>query len=191
MAKGSVWERECSKMLSLWATAGTRDDVIWRTSGSGSRWSNRRKRGNDTYNQAGDLCATDPCAQFLFDFLLVECKRGYAKGKPSDSINVLYWLDRPVNTKPPLLAQWWEKADKERLKAGRSRVVLLFRRTGKRACIVLERDLMGDLEDYNGQYTHHVIALYMAGGPTLLVCDLEKWLEWCPPEAIKRMQETY
>jgi hypothetical protein len=191
MAKGSEWERECSKILSLWATEGARDDVVWRTAGSGSRWATRRKRGSDTYNQAGDLCATDPCAQFLFDFLLVECKRGYAKGKPSESINVLYWLDRPSNTKPPLLAQWWEKADEERLRAGRSRAVLLFRRTGKRACIVLERDLMGDLEDYIGQYKHHVIALYMAEGPTLLICDLEKWLEWCQPEAIKRMQETY
>lgn len=190
MAKGTEWERDCSRMLSLWCTGGERDDVIWRTSGSGSRHTARYKVGKDTYNQAGDLCATDPIAQFLFDFTLVECKRGYAKSRPSESINVLYWLDRPVNTKPPLLLRWWDKAEVERLQAGRSRVIILFRRTGKRACIMMERAWLGELEDYNGRYPHHVITLSMVDRGALVICDLEAWLAWCPPETIKALQEV-
>lgn len=202
MAKGGVWERECAKMLSLWWTDGERDDTIWRTSGSGSRFTTRKKQGKGTYNAAGDLCATDPIAQPLFDFLLIECKRGYAKERPSGSINVLYWLDRPHGTKKPLLYQWWIKADQERLDAGRSRAVVVFKRTGKRACIMMEGDWFAELIKYNGIYSGMVIDLQWniitrdvvkrapnsAGRKHLVIVDLGFFLDWCPPDTIKQLQ---
>ena len=199
MGKGETWERECAKLLSLWWTGGERDDTMWRTSGSGSRFTTRRKQGKDTYNAAGDLCATDPIAQPLFDYLLIECKRGYAKDRPSESINVLYWLDRPHGTKPPLLYQWWEKANQERLAAGRSEALIIFKRTGKRACLMMDGDwLYQDLTPMNGHYSGMVISmtwdwitLHMGRDQVnqhVVIVDLEYFLDWCPPETIRQMQ---
>ncbi|KKM79618.1 hypothetical protein LCGC14_1348160 [marine sediment metagenome] len=198
MPKGGDWERECAKQLSLWWTNGERDDTIWRTSGSGSRFTTRRKQGIDTYNAAGDLCATDPIAQPLFDFLLIECKRGYAKGRPSESINVLYWLDRPPGTKAPLLYQWWEKANQERIAAKRSEAVIIFKRTGKRACIMMDGDWYHNLLPMNGPYKGTVIDIQWDDGAPgmpetwrhrhIVIADLRFFLDWCPPETIRQMQ---
>lgn len=73
--KGSSYEREISKKLSLWLSEGKRDDILWRTQNSGGRFTIRRKKGIDTQNQDGDITSTDPSAQFFSDIFTVELKR--------------------------------------------------------------------------------------------------------------------
>ena len=197
MAKGGEWERDASKLLSLWWTEGERDDVIWRTAGSGARATVRRKVGKGTANACGDLCYTDEVAKPLFDFMLIECKRGYAKARPSDSINVLYWLDRPTNTNPPLLYRWWHKLDKERQAAGAHHAVILFRRTGKQACIMMEYELFSSMAQYCKNYTglNLVISLPNKTHPwpeeEYVIINLEQFLEWVSPQTITLMLEDY
>jgi hypothetical protein len=58
--KGSGFEREICKALSLWATKGMRDDVFWRSSLSGGRATVGRKTGKEMAHVAGDLCAVRP-----------------------------------------------------------------------------------------------------------------------------------
>jgi hypothetical protein len=48
MAKGSSFEREIAKLLSLWWSEGMRDDVFYRSHASGGRFTMRRKSGKDT-----------------------------------------------------------------------------------------------------------------------------------------------
>jgi len=79
MAKGSSFEREICKQLSLWWTEGKRDDVFWRTSTSGGRATQRSKFGQSTFGQYGDVQATDPIGQLLVDTFTIELKRGYSK----------------------------------------------------------------------------------------------------------------
>jgi len=43
MAKGSSFEREICTILSKWWTNNERDDVFWRTAGSGARATTRSK----------------------------------------------------------------------------------------------------------------------------------------------------
>lgn len=43
--KGSVFEREICKALGRWWTDGERDDIFWRTAGSGARATCRLERG--------------------------------------------------------------------------------------------------------------------------------------------------
>jgi len=76
-SKGSSFEREVCKTLSLWWTDGRRDDVFWRTAGSGARATTRRSKGKKTHGQSSDICATDPIGEPLTDLLTIECKRGY------------------------------------------------------------------------------------------------------------------
>ena len=47
-AKGSAYERELCKRISSWFSGGETEDLFWRTSGSGSRATNRRRLGRST-----------------------------------------------------------------------------------------------------------------------------------------------
>lgn len=74
--KGPPFEREIAHSLSRWWTGGERDDLAWRTAGSGARATTRAKKGKSTANAAGDLAATDHLIQPLFDLFAFELKRG-------------------------------------------------------------------------------------------------------------------
>jgi len=78
MAKGSGFEREVAKALSMWWSSYERDDIFWRSSNSGGRATARRKRGKTTQGQAGDIAATDPVGAPLMRWLSIECKDGYS-----------------------------------------------------------------------------------------------------------------
>ncbi len=86
MAKGSNFERDICKQLSLWWSYGKFDDIFWRTSGSGARATVRSKKGQATFGQYGDVQATDPQGQYLIDICTIEIKRGYSKSTFADLI---------------------------------------------------------------------------------------------------------
>ena len=75
--KGPPFERAISKTLSLWISNGERDDLVWRTSGSGARAKTRSKQGKTTANSCGDLKAEDALALPLFADGTFELKNGY------------------------------------------------------------------------------------------------------------------
>jgi hypothetical protein len=55
--KGSAFERSTLKELSTWFSKGERDDIFWRTAGSGARATTRAKTGKMTADSAGDITA--------------------------------------------------------------------------------------------------------------------------------------
>jgi hypothetical protein len=70
-AKGSAFEREIAKQLSLWLTQGRREDVLWRSAMSGGRATVAHRKGKDV-RQCGDLCAVGPeghkfCAKWFIE----------------------------------------------------------------------------------------------------------------------------
>lgn len=85
--KGSQFERELCKEFSLWWTKGKRNDVFWRTSGSGAMAKTRSKHGGFAFGQYGDIQATDPIGQPLIDVCTIELKRGYSGGSIADMID--------------------------------------------------------------------------------------------------------
>ena len=95
--KGSSYEREVCTLLSNWWCG--REDVFWRSSGSGARATVRGKKNRKTAGQHGDVCATDPCGEPLIDLLTIEIKRGYSSFSFQDLI------DRQETS----ALQWWEK----------------------------------------------------------------------------------
>jgi len=78
-SKGSQFEREVSKELSLWWSGGTRLDIFWRTPGSGAMAKTRSKTGGSALGQHGDIQATDPIGQPMIDVCSIELKKGYFK----------------------------------------------------------------------------------------------------------------
>lgn len=103
--KGSSFEREVCKKLSLWISEGKRNDIFWRTAGSGARATTRAKSGQTTCNADGDMCCLDPAYQWFIDSVLVEIKRGYNSWRLDD-----FLLPKP---KKDGIFTVWEKLEKE------------------------------------------------------------------------------
>ncbi len=83
--KGSGFEREMSRLLSLWWTDGKRDDAIWRSASSGALTTVGRGR---YLAHTGDFAATDAEAAPLFDKVIIEAKRGYNRYSVQDLLDV-------------------------------------------------------------------------------------------------------
>jgi hypothetical protein len=72
--KGPAFEREMATAFSLWWTDGERDDIFWRTDGSGGRATNRARKGKTTRYQYGDMTFTDPIGKPLIEYASFEFK---------------------------------------------------------------------------------------------------------------------
>lgn len=72
--KGSKFERDCAKLVSLWVSFGDRDDIYWRTASSGGMATMRAKYGKRADLQVGDLRPETPEASIITDKLILECK---------------------------------------------------------------------------------------------------------------------
>lgn len=129
--KGSKYEREICVMLSKWWTDGKREDVFWRSSGSGARAKTRGRKGRKTAGQHGDVCAIDPVGEPLIDLLTIEIKRGYNKHTIQDLI------DRSASA----ALQWWETTVEQAVEShelsGSFAWLLIVRRDQRTAMVVM------------------------------------------------------
>lgn len=73
-AKGTSFERQVCKMLSVWVTAGLRDDVFWRSAISGGRATVGAKKGKDLSHVSGDICSVHEAGFPLTNAFYIECK---------------------------------------------------------------------------------------------------------------------
>lgn len=88
-AKGSSFERAICKQLSIWWTQDLdtpRDDIFWRSSGSGARATVRHRKGISTANSEGDIVFIDPLGKPLMDLLCIELKCGYGDWSIADHL---------------------------------------------------------------------------------------------------------
>jgi hypothetical protein len=72
--KGSAFEREICKKLSLWVSSNERDDLYWRSAMSGGRASVQFKKGKTNKTQVGDITAIDSEGEILTNNWIIECK---------------------------------------------------------------------------------------------------------------------
>ena len=101
-AKGSGFEREVSKKLSLWWSEGTDDSLFWRTQNSGGRFTVRKKVGLQTDGQIGDIASTSPLSKPFTDTFVVELKS-------YKNINLWSIITGAKGT----LVDWWDKLSNE------------------------------------------------------------------------------
>ena len=107
--KGGAYERSICKRISLWLSDHTRDDLLWRTPGSGSRYTTAETRGRSRRRSkaaataapvahAGDICATSEEAAWFVESFYFEAK-SYAS---------LDWLPLIHNKKSSNVYVWWQ-----------------------------------------------------------------------------------
>jgi hypothetical protein len=111
--KGSAFEREVCKALSLWVSAGRKEDLFWRSAMSGGRATVAQRRGA-LVRQAGDICAVEQAGHSLTSAWYIECK--FYK-----SIKFGEWLIR--DTGP--IKGWWEEARRNARKYGRDPMLIV------------------------------------------------------------------
>ena len=178
-SKGSAFERAICKELSLWWTHGERDDIFWRTAGSGARATVRRGRGCATANSAGDVCALDMVGQPFVDSILVEMKKGYTFG--SERIDVLKMLDALEGRKTCLLQQWLDKAWMEAGQTNRKQAWLIFQRDHAKPILMMPKKALRELDCQGGpSYPYPSITVETTVEVWVLV-SLRDFLGWVGP----------
>ena len=137
--KGSQFEREVAKELSLWWSEGKRDDLFWRTAGSGARATIRMKKGLRTVGSYGDIASTSSKGSALIRKVVFSLKKGYSRGNISRRIDILDIVDKAKKRKS-LIVKFWEEVYHlaDRLN---KHPILIFRRDRSKGCIAFELDV--------------------------------------------------
>ena len=189
--KGSKFERETCVRLSLWWSEGRRDDLFWRSAGSGARAKVRGRRGKQTHGHHGDIVATHPHGEPLIDVLTLELKRGYAGATIHDLIDK---PDRAPKAQP--YDAWIEQAEESHLAAGSLSWGIVSRRDRRDALITLPhvfyeiaRAVLAEVPACHTisrtRYVRH------NGKPiTLWTMRFDEWLEAWTPSDIKHIQRA-
>lgn len=188
-SKGSSFEREIAKMLSLWWTRDLpepRDDIFWRTANSGGRATVRGRKGKGTANSYGDLLAVDPLGQPFIQAFTVELKRGYNRSSLADL------LDRKVKGALTQYEKWLVKLIQTAATAGSRSWMLLARRDQRQTCVYLPASAWEFLE--NGSAINLTSPFFSAevyfplgGSHQLCALPLTEFLQRIRPEDVKRL----
>ena len=120
--KGSSFERDISKRLSLWWTNGRNDAVFWRSSMSGGRATVRGRQGKETKYQSTDITYTDAIGEPLIDLVTIEVKRGYNKHTVADV------LDRTRKSNQTMFEEWHQQVHEAWQNSGSFAWMLITRR---------------------------------------------------------------
>lgn len=181
--KGSKFERKISNLLSLWWTDGKRDDVFWRTSGSGARATARKKTGKSTVGQYGDIGALDPIGLPLIDLFTIELKRGYSN---ETFANIIERHQNP-RVKECQFAKFIQQAEEEHLMAKSFAWLLITKRNAREPIVTMPYYLynLDEMPNYNGT----AIVDYWNGSEydSIVSVTLKEFLEETWPSDLKTL----
>lgn len=102
--KGSAWEREVCRQLSLWIGEGARTDLFVRNVISGGQFTVRSRQG-DSAGVPGDVMAAHPLSYRFLSLFSIECKH-------HASLNLTGFL-HDARMDRSFLAQTYNKAEKQ------------------------------------------------------------------------------
>jgi hypothetical protein len=181
--KGFRWEREFSVLLSKWWTEGKRDDVFWRTGGSGGRATGRRKKGKDTYGQASDTFACDPIGIPFTDTFACELKKGYSKSSPFDA------MDKLDRYKPQVFQQWIAQSEKARANSGSRWWLIVFCRDRRQPMMAFPAKVLKTLPGGKVLSNKRTMLMRIEEGLVAL-CRLDEFMACITPRSIKTLHST-
>lgn len=174
MGKGQDNERDLCKLFSLWWTEGKRDDIFWRTAGSGARARVRTDSGKKVYRGYGDMMAEDLIGQPLINACTFEFKKGYKALSLLDCI--------ASDQKKPVLIQFIQEAEKDAKDAGNI-PILVFQKKYKKTIICIPFFVYSKLKkdqakiQINSWELYHKDILY-----TYILIKLFDFFNWVKPK---------
>lgn len=187
VAKGSNFERDMVKELSLWISHGKRVDVFMR---------NRVRVTEATPNcerQLGDLTSNDLLGIYYTTMFVTECKTGYSKTRKGTRVKNIPWdtldiLDSTKKEENNVLFQFWEQVRTDAELCGK-KPILIFKRDFHVPCACINREVYQLISDYCGYFNHNHIDLKISGiqSDFLRIIRLETFLRWFNPDIIELM----
>jgi len=172
MKKGGKYERLICKRLSLWWTENKRDDIFWRTAGSGGRATQRKKNKQDTYGQHGDVQATDPIGEPLTMLCSIEIKCGYS----SNTFSELLEKNQNPKVKACLYQKFIEQAEIS-AEAGKTYAwIVISKRNGRTPIVIMPMYFYKALKQY---HTIGARVTFDTGGElqTIFITTLDEFLD--------------
>ena len=168
-AKGSEFERKVAKELSLWISNGQTQDLLWRTTLSGGRFST----GKSTEG-AGDLSAlgTSELSKQFSKTICVECKT-YQEVSLTKAF---------LNDKADLI-KWWNQVSGEAIKA--NLVPMLIAKGNRQSTIIIFPIVVHNILGMLGNILEHIIiSNFLIGNVVIYKYDdfieFVKWNEFYP-----------
>lgn len=180
--KGSAFEREICKNLSLWFSHGEREDLFHRTAGSGARSTRRAKRGKRTANSAGDIGYLDAAGKPLMEAITFELKCGY------NNTDTTSLIDTASGRKPPQLLEFIKQAIESGNNAQSKYWAVIHKRNGKQTLIHFPLSLWQRIQRYFcnrdavKQYGYLQITYVLADVREIVSMPFTAFLEVVPPE---------
>lgn len=188
MAKGSAFERELCRKLSLWFSEGQADDWLWRSAGSGSRATTRAKQGKGTRGHGGDIAPTCTEAEPLTRLFSIEAKRGYASATLHDV------FDKPLKASQQQFEKWIQQASDSAEQQSSFSWWLITRRDRRLELITFPLDVKNKLRKYGAEIPPEIDCLYVVTGAfvrlnghtpmRLVTMRLDQFLERVTPDVI-------
>lgn len=204
--KGSAFEREICRTLSLWWTHGKRDDVFWRTAGSGGRGTVRARKGLKTEGMYGDIYAVGKTGRAFLKMFTVEIKRGYPGFRLEDGVFPERMTESRLDGKIRKtkhaceLAQWIEQARSSSFDAGSNSWIIIYKANARDPIVIGEKMWLGDTVQYNigtgarfysqlgGFFEGHLRLSGMKENDVfdIFVCSLGGFLRCVTPEQVRK-----
>lgn len=176
MKKGSAFERLMCKYLSEWWSEGKRDDIFYRTSGSGARATQRSKSRKKTYGQYGDVQAIDPIGEPLTKVCTIEIKRGYSKYTFADLLE----KSQNPKVKTCLMQQFVEQAEKSCEDASTYAWIIISKRNGRTPIVLMPYYLYKQIHCYYNNYAKMTFNNSDNDAQSIFVTTLDELLEISP-----------
>jgi len=172
------------KTISLWWSKGVNDDLVWRTSQSGGRATQRAKSKKTTTGHYGDLTFTHTDIKPLFDIFIFELKRGY-----TDELDILCFID--YDRKQPLLLQFYDKSQVDCKLAGRVFSLIIFKRNNKKISIMIHQTTYNKMIELNGKINCNMIKIVKKNSLGFVILSFEDFFNWVKPENIIEYHESF
>lgn len=189
--KGGPYEREICKELSVWWSSGRRNDIFWRTAGSGSRATIRDRQGLRTADSYGDIMATHESGKPLTKNFVISLKRGYTGEKGKKNIRhicILDLIDLNYGKKKgkPVLMEWWEELREDMRKGGRKHGMIIFRRDHRESVIAIEHEVFCRIREVKPcSYPLYHSGISLKVPPLdLQIISLKEFFYWCDPQLL-------
>lgn len=182
-AKGSSFERKLCKELSLWWTHGEREDVFWRSAGSGARATNAHRSGGSIANAEGDIVYSDAIGKPFTDFFCIELKTGYGDWSVMDLLE--------TNQKVTQFEKFWEQVSESALHS-KAFPLLIYRKDRRNTIVAF------DFEAWRQIYNHKKASQALVDVPHIdlhipyrlgrvYIYKLEDFFEALKPEYLKEI----
>jgi hypothetical protein len=130
-SRGSGFEREIAKTLTLWITGKEKPYVLWRTPSSGAMITNKVST-----DASGDIIAIMPEGRVITDVISMEAKVGYAE------VDLMKHFKKQKNN---ILEGFWEQCIRDSRIANKHGM-LIYRKKGYPIVIGVEKLLIDKLQ---------------------------------------------